>query len=387
LFRRGVRPGDASVETNQLEGYRGMRYLITGGAGFIGSHLVDALTTRGDHVLVLDDLSTGRLENLDESHHGANADAIAALQRDGDRGESEQPRPGAVEFIEGSVTDEALVNDCMSSVDACVHLASAVGVQLVVAQPLESVLRSTRGCDIVFAAAARRGCRLLFTSTSEVYGKLSGELSEDSDRVLGPPSQSRWSYATAKVFGEILAHGYHRQYGIETIVARLFNTVGPRQTGAYGMVLPRFVSQALAGEDLTVYGNGTQSRCFTHVLDTVHALVQLCDADAAAGRVYNVGGDRLVPVIELAGKVIERTGSDSKVRLIPYREAYEGGFEELGRRVPDTSALRELNGWKPSRTLDEMVDDVIAYEQSETRGAGRVPDPHRSESGAMRVVG
>jgi UDP-glucose 4-epimerase len=266
-----------------------MRYLITGGAGFIGSHLVDALTTRGDHVLVLDDLSTGRLENLDELRDGLD---------------------GAVEFVEGTVTDEALVDDCMSSVDACLHLASAVGVQLVVAQPLESVLRSVRGCDIVFAAAARRRRRVLFTSTSEIYGKLSGEsVPESSDRVLGPPTQPRWSYATAKAFGEILAHGYHRQFGTETTVARLFNTVGPRQTGAYGMVLPRFVRQALAGDDLTVYGNGTQARCFTHVLDAVHALVLLCDADGATGNVYNVGASRPVSVIELAGKVIERTGS------------------------------------------------------------------------------
>jgi nucleoside-diphosphate-sugar epimerase len=345
-----------------------MRYLITGGAGFIGSHLVDALTTRGDHVLVLDDLSTGRLENLDELHDADDA--------------------RAVEFVEGSVTDEALVDDCISSVDVCLHLAAAVGVQLVVAQPLESVLRSVRGCDVVFAAAARHRRRLLFTSTSEIYGKLNGELlSENADRVLGPPSQTRWSYATGKAFGEILAYGYHRQFGAETVVARLFNTVGPRQTGAYGMVLPRFVRQSLAGEDLTVYGNGTQSRCFTHVLDTVHALVLLSDADGAIGNVYNVGAPRPISVIELAGKVIERTGSTSKVKLVPYREAYGNGFEELGRRIPDTTALRELTEWNPSRSIDETVDDVIAYERGATRDGRQDLGTQEPEHGVLRVAG
>ena len=342
-----------------------MRYLITGGAGFIGSHLVDALTTRGDEVVVLDDLSTGRLENLEPEFEAREDDAVPRRRFSGG-----PAAPERVEFVKGSASDAALVNDCMATVDVCVHLASAVGVQLVVNHPLESTLSNVRGCDIVMAAAARHDKRILFTSTSEIYGKLSDEsLAETSDRVLGPPSQSRWSYSTAKAFGEILAHSYHRQNGTETIVARLFNTVGPRQSGAYGMVLPRFVRQALAGEDLTVYGTGTQSRCFTHVLDTVHALVLLCDTDDAVGNTYNVGAPRPVPVIELAGKVIERANASSTVKLVPYSDAYGPGFEELGRRVPDITALKSLTGWTPSRTIDEMVDDVLAYEQNEARSA------------------
>jgi UDP-glucose 4-epimerase len=338
-----------------------MRYLITGGAGFIGSHLVDALTTRGEDVLVLDDLSTGRVENLDEVDTGAEAVAPRRERRFA----PSRSRTGSVDLIEGSVTNEAVVDDCMSSVDVCVHLASAVGVQLVINQPLESLLRNVRGCDIVISAAARHGRRLLFASTSEIYGKTSGEsLDESADRILGSPFQSRWSYSTAKAFGEALAHSYHTQEDADTIVVRLFNTVGPRQTGAYGMVLPRFVRQALLDQDLTVYGTGTQSRCFTHVLDTVHALVLLLDADEASGNVYNVGSRSPVPIIELAGKVIEQMDSDSRITLVPYEDAYGPGFEELGRRVADTSALAELTGWRPSRRVEEIIDDVIAYEQN-----------------------
>jgi UDP-glucose 4-epimerase len=368
-----------------------VRYLVTGGAGFIGSHLVDALTTRGDDVLVLDDLSTGSLDNLDE--HGLQTDGIQA-NGDGHRPRrrftSPPSRVGEVEFVEGSVTDAPLVDDCMSSVDACVHLASAVGVQLVVRRPLESLLRNVRGCDTVMEVAAEHEKRLLFASTSEIYGKLSGDaLSEASDRILGAPSQTRWSYSTAKAFGEILAHTYHLEHGTDTVVARLFNTVGPRQTGAYGMVLPRFVRQALTGEDLTVYGTGTQARCFTHVLDTVHALVLLLDSDQATGNVYNVGAPRPVSVIELAGKVIERTGSSSKIRLVSYEEAYGPGFDELGRRVPDISALERLAGWRPSRTVEEMIDDVVSFEQNEARGATRDEDELTREwaqAGPLRIA-
>ncbi len=343
-----------------------MRYLITGGAGFIGSHLVDALTMRGDDVLVLDDLSTGSVENLDEVHGPAEATASRREKRfpPGHR------RTGSVDLIEGCVTNEAVVDDCMRSVDVCVHLASAVGVQLVIEQPLQSLLRNVRGCDNVISAAARHGRRLLFASTSEIYGKNGGEaLDESADRILGSPFQSRWSYSTAKAFGEALAHGYHTQAGADTIVVRLFNTVGPRQTGAYGMVLPRFVRQALLNQELTVYGSGTQSRCFTHVLDTVHALVLLLDAEEASGKVYNVGSRSPVSIIELAGRVIERTDSDSRITLVPYEDAYGPGFEELGDRIPDTSALADLTGWKPSRGVDEIIDDVIVHEHDRVRGS------------------
>jgi len=357
-----------------------MRYLITGGAGFIGSHLVDALTMRGDDVLVLDDLSTGRLENLEEirSENGHRPERRFA--------------PGAsrgdVEFVEGSVTDESLVDECMSEADACIHLASAVGVQLVVNRPLESLLRNVRGADIAISSAARHDNRVIFASTSEIYGKLSGDaLSEASDRVLGSPRQSRWSYSTAKAFGETLAHAYHQQDGADTIVVRLFNTVGPRQTGAYGMVLPRFVRQAMTGDDLTVYGTGTQSRCFTHVLDTVHALVLLLDTPEAGGNSYNIGSRTAVSVIELAGKVIERTGSNSKIKLVPYDEAYGDGFEELGKRVPDTSALEGLTGWRPSRSVDETIDDVIAYEQNEAPDrAGELREAEEETAGSLLRV-
>jgi UDP-glucose 4-epimerase len=318
-----------------------MRYLITGGAGFIGSHLVDALTTRGDSVLVLDDLSTGRIENLQH-----------ILESD------------LVEFVEGSVLDQDVVDDCLRSVDVCVHLASAVGVKLVVGRPLDSLQRNIRGNDIVISSAARHGRPLLFSSTSEVYGKNSqGALSEDSDRILGSPQKLRWSYATAKAYGEALAYSYAREQGAQMTVVRLFNTVGPRQTGAYGMVLPRFVRQALAGDDLTVYGNGTQSRCFAHVLDVVHAMVLLLDDNRAAGKVFNIGSPVEMPIIALAGRVIERSGSQSKICLVPYEHAYDEGFEELGRRKPDTTAVEKLTGWSASRTVDEAIDDVIAYEQ------------------------
>jgi len=319
-----------------------MRYLVTGGAGFIGSHLVDALTARNDSVLIVDDLSTGRLENVE---HLLDSELV--------------------EFVEGSVVDARLVDECMRSVDACMHLASAVGVQLVVSRPLDSLLKNIRGGDVVISAAARHDRKLLFTSTSEVYGKNSaGALSEDSDRILGSPFKSRWSYATAKAFGEALASSYARERGSSMVVVRLFNTVGPRQTGAYGMVLPRLVSQALANEDLTVYGNGTQSRCFCHVLDAVRALVLLADSDDAHGQVFNVGSSTEVPIVELARRVIEHVRADSSIRFIPYEEAYDDGFEELGRRIPDTTALRNLTGWTPTRSVDEAIKDVIAYERS-----------------------
>jgi UDP-glucose 4-epimerase len=332
-----------------------MRYMITGGAGFIGSHLVDTLTTRGDSVLVLDDLSTGGRDNLQ-----------AALSSN------------LVELVEGSVLDEDLIAACIQAVDGCLHLASTVGVQLVMSRPLDTLRRNILGNDIVMSAAARYGRPLVFTSTSEVYGKRSdGALAEDADRVLGPPHKLRWSYAIAKTHGETLAYCYTREQGAKMTVVRPFNTVGPRQTGAYGMVLPRFVRQALNGDDLTVYGNGTQSRCFTHVLDVVHAIVLLLDDERAAGRAFNVGSTTEIPIVELARRVIERTGTTSKVKFVPYEDAYDDGFEELGRRKPDTTAVRDLTGWTPSRTVDDAIDDVIAYERR----------PRNAQTTGLRVAG
>jgi UDP-glucose 4-epimerase len=320
-----------------------MKYLVTGGAGFIGSHLVDALAARGEQVVVLDDLSTGSRQN------------IAALLS-----------AETVELVEGSTLDAELVDNCMRSADVCVHLAAAVGVQLIVSKPLESLLSNVRGTDVVMSAAATHDRRLLYSSTSEIYGKASeGAVHESADRVVGSPFVARWSYATAKAFGEALLHGYARESGARFTAARLFNTVGPRQKGAYGMVLPRFVRQALAGEDLTVYGSGTQSRCFVHVADTIRALVLLLDSEDTVGRVFNVGSQEEVPIIELAARVIERAGSRSRVRLLPYEDAYGDGFEELGRRRADTTELEQATGWAPTRTLDETIDDVIAFMRSE----------------------
>jgi UDP-glucose 4-epimerase len=321
------------------------RYLVTGGAGFIGSHLVEALVARGEQVTVLDDLSTGSRSNIEH-----------LLATDG------------AELVQGTILDADLVDGCMRSADVCVHLAAAVGVKLIVSQPLESLLSNVRGTDIVMTAAARHDRRLLYSSTSEVYGKSGeGPLHEGADRVVGSPFVARWGYATAKAFGEALLHAYAREEGARFTAARLFNTVGPRQKGSYGMVLPRFAQQAINGEDLTVYGDGTQSRCFVHVADTVRALMSLLDCDAAVGGVFNVGSPDEVSIIELARRVIERAESGSRVRLVPYEDAYGDGFEELGRRRPDTAELERMTGWAPSRSLDETIDDVIAYARSESK--------------------
>ena len=323
-----------------------MKLLVTGGAGFIGSHLCDALVERGDTVVVLDDLSTGQLANV-----------VHLL------------RPGRIEMVEGSTLDEPLVMELLAEVDACIHLASVVGVSLVVDRPVETLLRNVRGADTVLSAAAALEKRTLFASTSEVYGKTSGEaVREDSDRVVGSTATSRWNYATSKAFGEALALSYHRELGAQNIVVRFFNTVGPRQTGKYGMVVPRLVRQAVRGEDVTVYGDGLQSRCFAHVFDSVEAVLRLLDSDRAVGRAVNIGRDHEITILDLAERIIAQAKSSSEVRLVPYEEAYKDGFEELGRRKPNTWLLRELTGWAPTRTIDEIIEDVIVFER-----AGVVP--------------
>jgi len=318
-------------------------YFVTGGAGFIGSHLTDALVAEGNHVIVLDDLSTGRRANLEG--------ALAS---------------GRVEFVEGTALDAGTVENCMRRADVCIHLAAWVGVKRIVGHPLAALRGNVLGTDVVLAAAARHDCRLLFASSSEVYGKLNqAGLGEDSDRLLGSPAKSRWSYAIAKEFGEALAHAYAQERGLEMIVARLFNTVGPRQASSYGMVLPRFVHQALAGEPLTVYGDGTQTRCFTDVHDVVRALGQLVASDVAAGKTFNVGSHTPTRVVDLANRVIERTGSSSEIVFVPYRQAYTDGFEELGNRAPDASALRALSGWTPQWPLEQTIDAVVAHERDQ----------------------
>jgi UDP-glucose 4-epimerase len=329
-----------------------MNHLITGGAGFIGSHLADALIARGDEVVILDDLSTGARKNVEQLLEGEGA-----------------------ELVEGSVLDEELVDDLMTRSDTCFHLAAAVGVQLVVTRPLESLRSNVRGADIVVTAAARRQTPLMFVSTSEIYGKRSSDsLHEESDRLLGATSKSRWGYSTAKAIGEMLAYECYREHGLPATVVRLFNTVGPRQTGTYGMVLPRFVGHALAGEDLLVYGDGAQTRCFTHVDDTVEAMLRLAGSGDAAGRAFNVGSSHEIGIEDLARRVIERTASASSIRHVPYDEAYPQGFEELGRRRPDTGALRELTGWAPRRTIDDAIDDVIAEQAPERTALTASPE-------------
>jgi UDP-glucose 4-epimerase len=333
--------GDRVKRSRTPRRARTRRYLITGGAGFIGSHLVDALGERSPRrdVVILDELSTGRLENI-----------APALARD------------RAEFVNGSAADAALVDELMRDVDVCVHLASPVGVQLIVDEPLDTLMGSVRATNVIMHSAAHHDARVLFSSSSEVYGKQTNRaLGEQDNLVFGSPTKSRWSYAVAKTFGEALIHGYHRSSGVDATVVRLFNTIGPRQTGRHGMVLPRFVDQALRGDDLTVYGDGEQTRCFTHVSDTVEALMLLCESDRAKGRTFNIGNATPIAVVDLARRVIARAGSDSEIAFVPYEEAYGDGFDELGMRWPNTAALRALTGWEPRRTVDDAIDAVIDH--------------------------
>lgn len=314
-----------------------MRALITGGAGFIGSHLADHLLSQGDRVLIVDNLSTGRYENVEHLFG----------RRD-------------VEFVLGSVLNADLVDDVVSRCDTVFHLAAAVGVELIVEKPLESLATNIRGSEIVFEKAHKYGKRILVTSTSEIYGKnASDRLREDDDRVLGSPLKSRWSYSEAKAIDEILAYTYWKEKGLRSVIVRLFNTVGPRQTGSYGMVIPRFVSLAVRGEPLTVHGDGSQTRTFCYVGDVVPALVALVEHPDSYGRVFNVGGTEEVSIAELARRVINLVGSDSKIRHVAYEEAYEEGFEDMPRRVPDITRAHNLVGFEPTVTLDEVIRLVV----------------------------
>jgi Nucleoside-diphosphate-sugar epimerases len=314
------------------------RYLVTGGAGFIGSHLVDGLLARGDSVIALDTLSTGQLSNLETARQFAN-----------------------FRFVHGSVLDELMVDELVYQCDVVVHMAAAVGVKLVVEQPLKSLTTNIRGSQVVIEAAHRYRRKILVTSTSEIYGKnSSGPLVETADRILGSPSVVRWAYSTAKVVDEILAGCYHRERGLPTIVVRLFNTVGPRQSHAYGMVIPRLIRQALRNEPVTVFGDGRQTRCFAHVDDVVDALLRLLDEDAAIGETFNVGSAQEISILRLAEQITARCGSESPIRLVPYDEAYGPGFEDMQRRVPETAKLRALTGWVPKYSIDDVLSDAIA---------------------------
>ena len=319
-----------------------MRALITGGAGFIGSHLADLLLERGHSVIALDNLSTGQHKNIE--HLLGRTD---------------------FEFVLGSILNADLVDDCVSRSDVVFHLAAAVGVNLIVEKPLESLATNIRGSEIVFEKAHKYDASVLVTSTSEIYGKnTSDRLGEEDDRILGSPLKSRWSYSEAKAIEEILAYTYYRQKGLHTYIVRLFNTVGPRQTGHYGMVIPRFVSQAVRGEAVTVYGDGSQTRCFCYVGDVVQALLALVEHPEAVGRVFNIGGTDEISMEALAHRVIELADSDSKVRYVPYEEAYEEGFEDMQRRVPDTTRARDLIGFEPSADLDDIIRMVVEYQRS-----------------------
>ncbi len=317
-----------------------MKALITGGAGFVGSHLTERLLEKGDEVHVIDDLSTGSIENI----------------------EPFKGRPGFHYTIE-TIMNGPVLAELVDRVDVVYHLAAAVGVRLIVESPVNTIETNVHGTEKVLALANKKRKKVVLTSTSEVYGKANTvPFREDGDLVMGPTSKGRWSYACSKAIDEFLALAYHKEKRLPVVVVRLFNTVGPRQTGRYGMVIPNFVKQALLGHPITVFGDGTQTRCFTDVRDVVGQLTALAESPAAVGEVFNVGNDREeVTILELAKRVKARAGSKSEIVLVPYEKAYEEGFEDMQRRVPDLSKLRALTGYEPQVTLDEVLDRVVAY--------------------------
>ncbi len=315
-----------------------MRYLVTGGAGFIGSHVSEALLQRGDSVLALDNLSTGNVHFVD-----------SLRAKDG------------FKFVLGSILDDQLVDELVSGCDMVVHLAAAVGVRLIVDQPARSMRTNIRGTEIVLEEALRHRKKVFVASTSEVYGRTTEIMHESADRILGPTAIERWSYSAAKAIDEHMAFAYWREHELPTVVGRLFNTVGPRQTGAYGSVLPRLVAQALLSRELTIYGDGKQTRCFCDVEDVVRAVVGLIDDDRAVGDAFNIGSEEEVTVQELAERILEATGSASSLRLIDFKEVYGSTFEDIPRRVPSTEKIRELLGWSPQHDLTSIIKRTIGY--------------------------
>ena len=319
-----------------------MRYLITGGAGFIGSHLAEALLGRGDHVTVIDDLSTGSIRNIQH------------LKGD--------PR---FSYVIGSVENAPLTAELVDAADQVFHLAAAVGVKLVVESPVRTIETNVKTTEIVLAAACKKRKKVFVASTSEVYGKSTDvPFREDGDLVLGPTERGRWSYACSKAIDEFLAIAYWRERHCPTLIGRCFNTVGPRQTGHYGMVVPRFVKQALQNEALTVYGDGQQSRCFTHVSDAVRAMMALMDADHTVGEVYNVGSEQEICIADLAERVRVLTDSESEIAFTPYEQVYGENFEDMPRRVPSLEKINKAIGFEPQIGLDETLQSVIDYERS-----------------------
>lgn len=323
-----------------------MKVLITGGAGFIGSHLADAYIERGDEVFVIDDLSTGTIENI-------------------------QHLKGHPQFhyTIDSVHNQPVTAELVDQCDVIVHLAAAVGVKLIVESPVRTIETNVRGTEVVLALANKKKKRVLVASTSEVYG-LSSDVPfrEDGNLVMGATTKGRWSYACSKAIDEFLALAYWREKKLPTTIVRLFNTVGPRQTGRYGMVIPTFVRQALAGKPITVYGDGQQTRCFGYVGDVVGALVKLLDRNESIGEVFNIGSDEEVSILELAKRIKELTKSQSEIVFVPYDEAYEEGFEDMPRRVPDTTKVRDLVGFKPQVKLDGILQTVIEYHSGRVVG-------------------
>ena len=316
-----------------------MSVLITGGAGFIGSHLADRLIADGQSVTVLDNLATGRMANLD-----------AAMAT------------GKLTFIEGSVLDAAIVDKLVREADDTYHLAAAVGVFNILEHPLDSLMTNIRGTENVLEAADKHSRPVLIASSSEVYGKnVADSLSEDDDRYMGSPLTLRWSYSQAKAIDESLAYAYFQEKNLQVRIVRFFNTVGPRQLGAYGMVVPRFVASALANEDITIYGAGTQTRCFGHVYDVIEALFQVTASTKTIGTVVNIGNSGEISINDLAKKVIEITGSQSKIVHMSYEEAYAPGFEDMERRVPNITRIKALTGWVPTRNLETIIKDLVEY--------------------------
>ena len=319
-----------------------MRYLITGGAGFIGSHLAEGLLGRGDHVTVIDDLSTGSIRNIQH------------LKGD--------PR---FSYVIGSVENAPLTAELVDAADQVFHLAAAVGVKLVVESPVRTIETNVKTTEIVLAAACKKRKKVFVASTSEVYGKSTDvPFREDGDLVLGPTERGRWSYACSKAIDEFLAIAYWRERHCPTLIGRCFNTVGPRQTGHYGMVVPRFVKQALSNEALTVYGDGQQSRCFTHVSDAVRAMIALMDADLTVGEVYNVGSEQEIRIADLAERIRVLTDSESEIGFTPYEQVYGENFEDMPRRVPSLEKINKAIGFEPQIGLDETLQSVIDYERS-----------------------
>ena len=314
-----------------------MRYLITGGAGFIGSHLAESLISRGDQVVVFDNLSTGSTNNL-----------ISISQK--------------IKFEQGNILDKAVTDKLVAESDFVVHLAAALGVFNIVNKPLESLKTNLQGSEVVLEACDKYRKPVLIASTSEIYGKNDKvPLNEEDDRIIGHPLKSRWSYSEAKAVDESLAYFYYLESKLPIRIVRFFNTVGPRQVGHYGMVVPRFVSAALKSEPLSVYGSGDQIRCFCHVVDAVKALLLVMDSDKAVGQVFNIGNNSQISIMELAKKVIEITASKSTIEKIEYEKAYPEGFEDMQRRVPDISKIEQVLGWSPEINLDQIIKDIAAF--------------------------